>query len=172
VAAAQLRHGGRAIDGGRDDQALDGGRQTVQLEAETGRIAGRRRRFHAAARRARLVEESHVALVGQLAGGIEAETGKVQRQPGTGETQLHGIARDEAGQRQALPLDQVFHGIVYSGVKASNLSPGLGKLSKEMRIRWQTHGSIMSPWTISCVATPDKTVASGSELWPRRGAVL
>lgn len=42
IAAAQLRHGGGAIDGSRDDQALDGGRQTVQLIAEAGRIAGRR----------------------------------------------------------------------------------------------------------------------------------
>ena len=54
VAAAQLRHGGRTIDGGRDDQAFDGRRQTLQLVAEAGRIAGRRRCFHAAARRALL----------------------------------------------------------------------------------------------------------------------
>ncbi|MNQ40745.1 hypothetical protein D3C85_544060 [compost metagenome] len=111
MAAAQLRHRGVAIDGGRDDQALDGRRQAVQLVAETGCIAGRRRGFHAATRRTGLVEESHVAVIGQLAAGVEAETGEIQRHAGAGQTQLHDIAHDEAGQRQALPLDQVFHGV-------------------------------------------------------------
>jgi hypothetical protein len=134
VAAAQLRHGGRAIDGGRDDQALDGAGKRSSWKRKPA-ASPDARRFHAAARRARLVEESHVALVGQLAGGIEAETGKVQRQPGTGEAQLHGIARDEAGQRQALPLDQVFHGIVYSGVKLRTKAQGTVRRPQTVRNR-------------------------------------
>jgi len=65
VASLQLRHHTAAIDGGRHDEAVYAGRQARQLQGKLGRVAATAgTRLHAAARRARLVEKGHVALVG------------------------------------------------------------------------------------------------------------
>ena len=110
ITRLHLRHHAAAIDAGRQHHAIYAGGQARQLEGKRGAIALRAAfRFHRAARRARLVEKGHVALVRQLAGRIQAKAGKVERQAlGGGADFQHAIGRG-LRQRQALALGQSFH---------------------------------------------------------------
>lgn len=100
----QLRHERAAVGAGHDAEPFDPGRQAGEPEAKAPGVDG-----NGAARRRRLVEEGHVALVGQLAAGVEREAGEVQRQALRRQAGLQDAVRSRLRQGQALAAFQLFH---------------------------------------------------------------
>jgi hypothetical protein len=80
--ATDPRHGPRTVDRRRDGQALDARRQSTEIDREAGPVARRHRQRHPAAGRGRLVEEGHIALIGEPTPGIQPETGEIEDQAG------------------------------------------------------------------------------------------
>jgi len=102
AAGLQLGHGAAAVDAGGNGHALDRCRQPGQLKQKAVGVAAHRAGAHAAAGTFRLVEEGHVAVVDQLAAGIQAETGEVERQSLCRQAGLHHAIGCMLRQRQAL----------------------------------------------------------------------
>ncbi|RMP11673.1 Transcriptional regulator [Pseudomonas syringae pv. delphinii] len=99
-----IAHDARAIDGRGEHQPIDGGWQAVQRELEIPAVG----LSYAVAGAGRLVEEDHVAVVRQLAVGIDAKADVVDHMRGFDhDRQREIVALNQRGKGDALTLSNL-----------------------------------------------------------------